>query len=653
MLKKFFKIIGYLLLAILSLLIIGVCYLKIKSSSEAKDYRAMLGEAAPTLSVDGRQYRDLNKNGKLDPYEDSQAPLEARVNDLVSQMNLEEKAGSMFFTMTPVGKDGKAIEVLPWPTAGMDFALSMMGTQLKVVAADKLNHLNVLQGASPKVMAEWHNDLQRMAERTRLGIPITIGSDPRHYFSSNVYTAGDEAMTKWPEQLGFGAIGDSAIMRQFADIARQEYLAVGIRVALHPMADLATEPRWARISGTFGEDADLASRLIVPYIKGFQNGDSLNGGSVVCMTKHFSGGGPQKEGLDPHFAFQKGQVYPGDNFQYHLKPFEAAFGAKTGSIMPYYGIPTDQSSENVGFSFNKEIITGMLREKYQFDGVVCTDWGIITEKPVMPPAAWGVENLSEEERVLKVINAGVDQIGGENCPHYIISLVKSGKLTEERIDLSVKRLMRQKFVLGLFDNPYVDVEQASKIVGKADWKALGEQAQRRAMTLLKNDGNVLPLKEKQVKLFVKNMDKKVAEQYGTVVEKPADADFILVRANTPFVPVPGSSIIAKLFHHGDLDFKGEALQELLDLCKVKPTIFIINLDRPAVFPEINAAAKGVFGEFGASDAAVLDVVFGKAKPQGKLPFELPSSMEAVRGQKEDMPYDSKDPLYRFGFGLNY
>jgi len=271
----------------------------------------------------------------------------------------------------------------------------------------------------------------------------------------------------------------------------------------------------------------------------------------------------------------------------------------------------------------------------------------------MPPAAWGVEKLTEEERVLKVIEAGCDQFGGENCPHYIINLVKSGRVSEERINESVKRLMRQKFVLGLFDNPYVDPAMAEKTVGKAEWKALGEQAQRRAMTLLKNDGNVLPLNEMQHKIFIKNISKEVAAQYGTVVEKPADADFLLVRASTPFVPVPGGNMISKLFHHGDLNFKGKELQELLGLCKTKPTIFIINLDRPAVFPELNAAATGILAEFGASDAAVLDVVFGKAKPEGKLPFELPSSMEAVRGQKEDLPYDSKDPLYKFGFGLGY
>ncbi len=130
------------------------------------------------------------------------------------------------------------------------------------------------------------------------------------------------------------------------------------------------------------------------YILGYQ-GNALNDSSVACMTKHFSGGGPQKEGLDPHFEFQRGQVYPGKNFNYHLIPFEAAFKAHTAAIMPYYGVPIDQTSENVGFAFNKEIITGLLRDKYHYDGVVCTDWGLITDAnlgtTIWPAGAWGVE----------------------------------------------------------------------------------------------------------------------------------------------------------------------------------------------------------------------------------------------------------------------
>jgi beta-glucosidase len=325
--------------------------------------------------------------------------------------------------------------------------------------------------------------------------------------------------------------------------------------------------------------------------------------------------------------------------------------------MPYYGVPMGQTSEDVGFAFNRDVITGLLRNKYKFDGVVCTDWGLISDThmgPVVWPArAWGVEKLSAEERVKKIIDAGVDQFGGENCPEHVIKLVKVGKLSEERINESARRLLRQKFELGLFDDPFVDAGNVDKVFTNAEYKKEAEASQRRAMTLLKNENKTLPLKQNSLKIFVKNIDAKVAARYGTIVSKPEEADIAIVRLNTPFYPVESPIAMARMFHHGDLDFKGKEKDSLLQILNAVPTIVDIYLDRPAVIPEINAKAKALLGDFGASDAAVLDVIFGKAKPGGRLPFELPSSMNAVKTQKEDMPYDSKDPLYKFGYGLSY
>jgi beta-glucosidase len=445
-------------------------------------------------------------------------------------------------------------------------------------------------------------------------------------------------------------------MEEFANNSRQEYLAVGIRQALHPQVDLATEPRWPRISGTFGEDAALSSRMTIAYIRGFQ-GKKLDATSVATMTKHFPGGGPQKDGLDPHFDFQKGQVYPGNNFNYHLIPFEAAFKENTAAIMPYYGVAMGQTSEDVGFSFNKEIITGLLRNKFHYDGVVCTDWGLVTDAKMgpidFPARAWGVEKLSYEDRVKKIIDAGVDQLGGENVPELVVKLVKENRVSEERINQSVTRLLRLKFELGLFNDPYVDAKKASSIVGKPEFKKAAEEAQRRSLTLLKNSDHLLPLKTGKLKIYIKNIDPKVAAEYGTVVEKPELADIAIIRLQTPHYPPPSANPIAQMFHFGDLDFKGKELDDILTLLKTVPTVVDINLDRPAVIPEINQYSKALIVNYGASDAALLDVLFGKYKPGGHLPIELPSSMEAVRNQKEDMPHDTKDPLYKFGFGLSY
>jgi beta-glucosidase len=598
-----------------------------------------------------KNYRDLNKNGKMDVYEDNTQPIEKRIADLLGQMTLEEKAGMMFINGARVNDDGSIEDK---PATGM---FSFAPNALKLIREQKMNHFNFWLAPDATVLAKWYNNMQRYAQdSTRLGIPITIASDPRNHFSNQIFAMSATSFSQWCEPLGLAAIGDENFTKQFANISRQEYIAVGIRESLHPQVDLATEPRWPRISGTFGEDAKLSAKMAKAYILGYQ-GEKLGPNSVAAMTKHFPGGGPQKEGLDPHFPFQKGQIYPGNNFNYHLIPFEAALEAKTAAIMPYYGVPVGQTSEDVAMSYNKDIITGLLRNKYKYDGVICTDWGLVTDSKVMgvvwPARAWGAEKLTEEERVKKIIDAGVDQFGGENCPEYVVNLVKSGKLSEARINESVKRLLRQKFELGLFDDPFVDESKVEKVFTNPEFKKLAELSQRRAMTLLKNDNNILPLKQNSLKIYVKNVDPKVAAEYGTVVSNPAEADIAIIRLNTPFYPVESPIMMARMFHHGDLDFKGKEKDSILQLLKAVPTIVDINLDRPAVIPEISAAAKGLFADFGASDAAVLDVIFGKVKPAGKLPIELPSSMEAVRNQKEDVPYDSKDPLYKFGYGLSY
>ena len=326
--------------------------------------------------------------------------------------------------------------------------------------------------------------------------------------------------------------------------------------------------------------------------------------------------------------------------------------------MPYYGVPMGQTSEDVGFSFNKDIITGLLRNTYHFEGVVCTDWGLVTDAnlggTVWPARAWGVESLSREDRVKKIIDAGVDQFGGAKTrPELVLQLVKEGRLTEARIDTSVRRLLKQKFELGLFDNPFVDTAKVGQVLGNPASMAAGEASQRKAMTLLKNADKVLPFAPGKLKIYVRNIDPTVAAQYGTVVDRPEKADIAILRLNTPYVPVESPIAMARMFHHGDLDFKGKQKDSILQLLSTVPTIVDIYLDRPAVIPEISAKAKGLLADFGASDAAVLDVIFGKDKPGGHLPIELPSSMAAVRAQKEDVPYDSKDPLYKFGFGLSY
>jgi len=651
--KKFLKITGFILLTISTIVVIGVItfnayYARINAKALKK-----LADVQQ-LTENGFTFRDLNKNGKLDIYEDIRQDIDSRVADLISQMTVEEKAGLMWHPPIGVGKEGEVLGKL-------NISALNINSTWDVIVNKNFSHFNLFMIPESRYLAEWNNAIQNIAEETRLGVPITISSDPRH--GINNFIGSDllgSDFSKWPEPIGLAASGDSSLVVEFGQIANQEYRAVGIRTALHPMADLATEPRWARINGTFGEDASLSAKITAAYIYGFQ-GNEFGPQSVACMVKHWPGGGPQKDGEDAHFGYGKDQVYPGKNFDYHLKPFKAAFDAGVAMIMPYYGVPNGQTNENVGMSFNKEIITKLLREEYKYDGVVCTDWGIIQGFGVlgiefMEPKSWGVETLTVKERIKKVIDAGVDQFGGNGNIEELIELIKEGQITEARIDESARRLLRAKFKMGLFDNPFVDVGKVESIVGNPEFVAKGKLAQRKSIVLLKNKMNadstfVLPL-QKKIKIFTENINREIAANYATIVDSLADADFAILHLQTPWEPRNGD-MVERMFHQGKLDFDKNELTRILKIMKEKPTIICLYLDRPAVIPEIAENAAGLFGDFGMSDDALLDIVFGDFNPTAKLPFEMPRSMEAVKHQKEDVPYDSKNPLFKFGFGLEY
>ena len=575
------------------------------------------------------------------PWLDTSLTVDERVQLLLDAMTIEEKAGLFFHTMIGIAELDEPGAAFGTPSAR------------EFVETRRMNHFNLL-GAAPsgRDIAAWQNEIQRLAASTRLGIPVTLSTDPRHSFSENpgaAIMAGP--FSQWPETLGLAAIGDEALVERFANMARQEYTAVGLRVALHPQVDLATEPRWARQTATFGEDADLAGRLGAAYVRGFQ-GVSFGPGSVSTMTKHFPGGGPQKDGEDPHFAYGREQVYPGGRFELHLKPFEAAFEAGTRQIMPYYGMPVGTEYEEVGFGFNRSVITGLLRERYGFDGLVCTDWGLITDSEIFgqpfPARAWGVEHLTPKERMKKVLDAGVDQFGGEACPELLLELVADGEVSEERLDVSARRILREKFELGLFENPFVDEDAADEIVGRADFRAAGEAAQRASITVLTNDG-ALPF-ARDPRLYVEGIDPEVAASYGEVVATPADADIAVLRLQAPFEE--RATMFENFFHAGSLAFPEETIAHVREVAAAVPTVVDVLADRPAILTEIVDAAGAVTVNWGASGAALLDVLTGAAAPEGRLPFDLPRSMAAVEASRPDVPFDTADPLFRFGHGLS-
>ena len=595
-------------------------------------------------------------NDTLPVYKNSSRCVDDRVDDLLSRMTLEEKAGQMFHNSLTLGTNFS----FPQASADPDAPNGRYGIR-ELIVDNFMSHFNV-RGAvdDPGATAEWINSLQELALETRLGIPISISSDPRHHYSQfEGATIGAGGFSRFPETIGMAAIRDAALVRQMADIAREEYVAVGIRGALHPQVDLSTEPRWARIYGGWGEDAYLTSEMVVEYIKGFQ-GETLGPYSVTTVTKHFPGGGAMENGEDSHFPNGKNQTYPGRNWEYNLIPFRAAFEAGARQIMPYYSRPIGTEWEEVGFSFNKGIVTDLLRNQMGFEGIVVTDWGLITDSNmgdlVFPARAWGLEDASDEERAFRVLDAGCDQFGGENRFQLIIDLVRSGRISEDRLDVSVRKLLKEKFLLGLFDKPFADPETANAVFGNPYFMRVGETAQRRSFTLLTNEGDKLPLRDlaAETRIYVEGVNATLVEKRGfTVVETPEGAQLALLRLQGPYDPRNGTLEGIFGYQQGTLEFEDEEKQRQAQVYASVPSIVDVSIVRPVAFPEIVEKAAAVLVSYGSGDEAFLDVVLGIAEPEGSLPFDLLRSDEAAEGQMEDVPFDSKDPLFRFGHGLRY
>ncbi|MFV0374936.1 glycoside hydrolase family 3 N-terminal domain-containing protein [Microbacterium sp.] len=598
-------------------------------------------------------YRDLNGNGVMDPYENPALPVADRVADLVPRLSLEEKAGLMFHPVTAVSADG-AIDGAP---------LRDNRPPTREFVQDRyVNHLNVQVVPGPRQLARWVNEVQRAALETPHGIPVTVATDPRHGFTENWGASfHDESFSAWPEPLGFGALAEPESVREFAEIARREYVAVGIRSALHPTLDVATEPRWARQYSTFGQSADTVADLGIAYVDGFEGVAGLSATGVACMAKHFPGGGPQRDGEDPHFPYGREQVYPAGMFEHHLEPFRRLIDRGVSAIMPSYGIPIGltldgEPVEEVGFGFNRQVITGLLREKLGFDGVVCTDWGLVTASRIgdktLPARAWGVEHLSDSERVKKIIDAGCDQLGGEDDPRLVVELVRSGQVPESRIDESARRLLTVKFELGLFDDPFVDEEAAPASVGTADDRAAGRRAQARSMVVISTGRSpavpLLPL-PKNSRVFSEEVAASAIEAAGfTPVTTPAEADVAVARMQAPYDP-RDDYMLESAFRAGSLDFSAEAVDRVNALERQVPVVAVVRLDRPAVLGPLLMHAEASVVEFGASDAAVLDVLSGQVPPVGVLPFDIPRSVSAVARARPDAPGDTERPLLRQGW----
>jgi beta-glucosidase len=557
-----------------------------------------------------------------------------------STLSLEEKIGLLFHPMILLGDE---LDV-DTPSA--------VGPSIRELIVDRGIRFFTLGGLpEPSRTADQLAALQDFARAEGAQAPLTFSTDPRHAFL-NVEGVSHSArgVSQWPEPLGLGALDDEALVREFSDIVRRDYIAMGIRMALHPQADLATEPRWARQAQTFGADPERAARLVVAAIAGLQ-GETLGASSVAATTKHFPGAGPQLDGEDAHFPYGREQVYPGGRFDEHLRPFVAAIEAGTAAIMPYYGMPVGleldgRAVPEVGFAYNRRIITELLRDTLGYDGVVLSDFGLITDQTVFglpfPARAWGVEHLTRSERAAALLHAGVDQIGGEYDTSLIVELLQRGVLDEARIDESARRLVALQSAL--YEAPHSTPDAA---VGGQHAIRLGLNAQSRSMVLVSQDKLALPLAG-SLAVHTIGLDPSALPKDWRAVVDPADADLAIVRIGSPFTP-RNDYFLESGMEQGSLELDPATVQQLSELAAKTRVVLVIRMTRPAVLSPILEHLAIVLADFGASDEAVIAVLAGLVAPEGRLPFELPRSMDSVQRSRPDVADDTGDALFPQGW----
>lgn len=665
------------------------CLLLIASTSgyaakPAMTQPVLIAKSVKIIVADGLKFKDLNKNGKLDKYEDWRLPYEVRAKDLLSRMSLEEKAGMMLISTTRLENDWSfekpkttapitsnfnendlvmtqnMFTGLPMPVA----QLSAAGTTNGVTKLHLRNFI-LRANADARILAEWSNKLQALCEGDGLGIPAIVTSNPRNHITHDAsvgLSVGKTAFSTWPGELGLAAMRDPQLVHEFADIARQEWTAVGLRKGYMYMADLATEPRWQRVEGTFGEDANLAAQTMREVVLGFQ-GTKLNSSSVALTVKHFPGGGATEDGQDPHFPWGKREILSDKTIQNNLVSFKAAIDAGVSSVMPYYSLPVGTKYEGVAYAYNKGILQNLLRKELGFKGIINSDTGPIDMMP------WGVEKLNVTERYKNSQEAGVNLYSGSGDPTELLKAVKLGAVKMKTIDESVYLLLLEKFRLGLFENPYVDVDKAAQIVGNPQFQARADLAMRKSIVLLRNESNILPLKAK-TKVYFESYFPQKGNPNGTHLNVPAVNNW-----DVQFVQSPDEADVILLWitpgAKSLFDSKGEPIHLSLSkngintcyincLTSKKPTVLVMNYSNPWVIDEIynkgNMNIKGVIATFGTTNDALLDVVTGKFNPTAKMPFTTPVSEVAAQQNRPDVPgYDEGPdyPLFKFNEGISY
>ena len=476
-------------------------------------------------------------------------------------------------------------------------------------------------------------------------------------------------------------------MERFGAEIAKEWRAGGLHKLYGYMADVASEPRWSRFNGTFGEDTDLVTEYIRATVTGMQ-GPELTDTSVACTIKHFPGGGVRLDGHDPHFEWGQTNEYPTEDSlsRYHLPPFQAAFDAGVSSVMPYYAKPVNSSApqlpeadwfgptaqfDEVAFAYNETFLCDLLRRQMRHGGYVNSDSGVIDAM------YWGVEELTRPERFARAIKAGTDVFSDMSDPAQLLVAVSEGLVGTADLDTAVSRLLSEIFALGLFENPYVDEQAAGQVIGNAEVSALGQRAQRESVTLLRHDAALLPLDpSRPVRVFpyvtgrtkIDEVQGKLEAAIGTrwpgatVVDTPEEADLALVWARPAIALFEDDREGVSL--SVDPRNNGVDVDRVREIERAVPTILLVNVTNPWLLGEIEPDAAAVVATFEITPENLLASLAGEGGgPAGRLPLTMPVSAQAIADSPRDVPgkfldddyvYRDQDGVaYAYGHGLRF
>ncbi|MDE0573608.1 glycoside hydrolase family 3 C-terminal domain-containing protein [Demequina sp. B12] len=447
--------------------------------------------------IDGSTYafKDMNGNGELDTWEDWREDSEVRATDLASQMSIEQIAGLMLFSSHERS-----------PADGLTDA------QKTYLEESNLRAVLNAAGSDAGVTVPWVNEMQAYVETLATEdtpyVPVNFASDPRSTAGSGGYNADGADISRWPSNLGLAATFDAEHTKKFGEMASAEYRALGIATALSPQIDLATEPRWLRVGGTFGEDAAQSAELSAAYVDGFQGSDGeaeWGDESVNAMIKHWAGDGPGEGGRESHTYTGKYGVYPGDNLDEHISVFQGALNS--AAVMTSYSISLDADGnplfeDRTGTAYDTGLMS-VLRDDNAFGGVVVTDWGVMSgsnDEGAFFGMAWGAEDMTPAERYAHVLGTGHDMFGGVNDATYILEgaevwqeQYEAGERdvdAETRFQESGARILNMSFQAGLYENAYLDPEESAAVLASDDKVDAGYEAQLASIVMLKNDGVV-------------------------------------------------------------------------------------------------------------------------------------------------------------------